>query len=532
MALILAVNPGGSQNAALGRLARELRGHELIGADSSTVAIAAIQRRVPDLVLLPPQADAGQTELLSRLRDVPGGVRILRMPAGASDDLRAFADQIRDYLTAPPGEPPVVPGMASAQLLAAATALAAWVRARRATWAKPVGRQPVREPVWSEPAPVPVVPLHHAAATTAESTSPRWEPPAVPEPREPWTAEEPQQPMFSSIPSPSRVAGRASDSRGRQTGSRVGVQLWGAIARWLPRAAAVAVVAALAWAGVTYGPSLRTTLTTGVAVLESFPPGSEVFIDGRLVGKTPIKTELPAGEHTVEFRDGAKSRTAKIVVPARNQVVESVDWTAKPLGDLHVNSDPGGARVFVDGKFRGTTPLTVDDLPAGAHVVLLETPSGSVRRTVTIETNQTVELNETLVPGWLAVFSPFEVEISEGTQPITPDERGRAMLSPGPHKLRFRNDDLGYNEVRDVEINPTETTTLNLIPQTTINVTATEPAEVSIDGARVGGTPLNRRINLGTHTITVKNAGGDERQITVTATSKPVQIEIDFSKPQ
>lgn len=353
----------------------------------------------------------------------------------------------------------------------------------------------------------------------------------MPESREQWTTEEPEEPTFPSFPS--RPASTASDSRGRKRGSDVGGQLREAIAQWLPRAAALAVVAALAWAGFTYWPSLRTSMTTGVAVLESIPAGSEVFIDGRLVGKTPIKTELPAGPHTVEFRDGATSRTANIVVVARHQVVESVDWTAKPLGNLRVNSEPSGARVFVGGKFRGTTPTTVEDLPAGSHTVLLETSSGSVRRTVTIATGRTAELNESLVPGWLAVFSPFEVEISEGARAITPDERGRAMLSPGPHKLRFRNRDLSYNEVRDVVINPTETTTLNLIPQTTISVTATEPAEVSIDGARVGSTPLsNRRVNLGTHIVTVRSASGNERQIMVTATSKPVQIEVDFSRPQ
>lgn len=532
MALILAVNPGGTQNAALGRLARELRGHELIGADSYAVAISAIQRRMPDLVLLPPKAETGQLELLTRLRDLPVGVRILRMPVVLSTDPREFADQIRDSLSRQPGEELIVPGMASAQLLAAAAAMVAWIRARRATWPKTAAREPA--PV--EPSPVPVISLHRPA--TAPSGAParmtpssRWEMPAMPEPREQWTTEEPEEPAFPSFPS--RGAGIPSKSRGRKRGRDVGGQLRNSIAQMLPRAAALAVVAALAWAGFTYWPSLRTSMTTGVAVLESIPAGSQVFIDGQLVGKTPIRTELPAGPHTVEFRDGARTRTANIVVIARNQVVESVNWTAKPLGNLHVNSVPSGARLFVDGKFRGTTPTTVENLPVGSHVVLLETSSGSVRRTVTIATGKTAELNESLVPGWLAVFSPFEVEISEGTRAITQDERGRAMLSPGSHVLRFRNQDLGYNEVRNVVINPTETTTLNLIPQTTISVTATEPAEVSIDGARVGSTPLsNRRVNLGTHTITVRNAAGQERQVTVTATSKPVQIEVDFSRPQ
>src|SRR5437763_14649593 len=106
------------------------------------------------------------------------------------------------------------------------------------------------------------------------------------------------------------------------------------------------------------------------------------------------------------------------------------------------------------------------------------------------------------------------------------------MIPEGRHRLRFQNRSPGYDEVRTVQIKPTETTTLNLTPQTTIGVTSNEPAEVSIDGAVVGGTPLKgHRISLGTHSIVVRAAGG-ERQMSVEATSKPVQISIDFSKPQ
>ena len=73
MALILAVDPEQRQHAALACLARELDGHELLSAASCADALAALDRRAPDLVLLPvllPQAEEG--ELLSRLRDQTG----------------------------------------------------------------------------------------------------------------------------------------------------------------------------------------------------------------------------------------------------------------------------------------------------------------------------------------------------------------------------------------------------------------------------------------------------------------------------
>jgi hypothetical protein len=200
---------------------------------------------------------------------------------------------------------------------------------------------------------------------------------------------------------------------------------------------------------------------------------------------------------------------------------------------LQVESDPAGARVLVDGVLRGKTPLTVEGLSAGTHDVAIQNQEGTVRRSIAIADGKTAELSESIFSGSLAVFSPFEIEMSEGTRQIPLDDRGRTTLPAGPHKLRFQNRALGYNEVRTVDIKPGETGTLNLVPQTTINISSTEPAEVSIDGARVGSTPIqNLKINLGTRIVTVRNAAGDERRFPVTATAKPVQLDVDFSKPQ
>ena len=134
------------------------------------------------------------------------------------------------------------------------------------------------------------------------------------------------------------------------------------------------------------------------------------------------------------------------------------------------------------------------------------------------------------VSGWVAVFSPFEVSISERGIGVQMDDRGRAMLPPGRHRLRFQNSDLGYDETLTVDVKPADTTTVNLNPQTTLGVTSSAPAEVLIDGTRAGDTPFDGKISLGTHTVTVKTAEA-ERQRTIEATSKPVQLEIDFSQP-
>ena len=52
-----------------------------------------------------------------------------------------------------------------------------------------------------------------------------------------------------------------------------------------------------------------------------------------------------------------------------------------------------------------------------------------------------------------------------------------------------------------------------------------------IDAKPAGETPYEGRLTFGPHTVTVRTTGG-EREIKIDATMKPVQLAIDFSKPQ
>jgi hypothetical protein len=61
-------------------------------------------------------------------------------------------------------------------------------------------------------------------------------------------------------------------------------------------------------------------------------------------------------------------------------------------GGLSVRSDPPGARVTIDGQARGTTPVTLRELPPGEHEVVLEAGGRQVRQVVRIEPGVTAEL--------------------------------------------------------------------------------------------------------------------------------------------
>ena len=188
--------------------------------------------------------------------------------------------------------------------------------------------------------------------------------------------------------------------------------------------------------------------------------------------------------------------------------------------------------MLIDGVFRGTTPLAIDDIRHGEHVVVLDSSEGSVSRLVTIADSNPVVLDERIFSGWVALYSPFDLAVREGARTLAVDDRHQLLLAAGPHELHLENRVLGYEEVRRVDVKPGETLTLQITPpQSDLTVTATRNAQVWVDGALAGDAPLVAfSVALGTHEVIARRAG-EERRVIVTSTVKPVELKVDFSRP-
>jgi hypothetical protein len=62
-----------------------------------------------------------------------------------------------------------------------------------------------------------------------------------------------------------------------------------------------------------------------------------------------------------------------------------------------------------------------------------------------------------------------------------------------------------------------------------VSVTASAPAEVFLDGAKIGDTPLNAvPATIGTHDLVVKRASGSQKRMAITVTVKPFAVNVDF----
>jgi hypothetical protein len=250
------------------------------------------------------------------------------------------------------------------------------------------------------------------------------------------------------------------------------------------------------------------------------------------MGSTPLNVQLPAGQHVLELRRRGATRAQALVIARNGQSSVNIDWTSRPKGQLKVESSPAGAHVLVDGRDVGAAPLTLSEITVGGHTVVLESPEGSVRRRVEIAEGTTEHLTESIFPGWVRVSAPVEVTVSEDGKPVTLDNRSRALLKPGVHQLRIDNTALQFSELHKVEVEPGATATVDIdTALSTLSITSTDPAEISMDGTSLGDAPIvNLPVKLGTRTIVATDRLGNQQRLTITVTSRPAIVDITFHK--
>jgi PEGA domain len=200
-----------------------------------------------------------------------------------------------------------------------------------------------------------------------------------------------------------------------------------------------------------------------------------------------------------------------------------------------VQSQPPGARVFVDGTDRGVAPLTISDLVPGDHEVILQSDAGNARHVVNVQAGSTASLVAPAGPGagsgWVSVKAPFTIEIREHGRMLGTSDSERVMMSAGKHELELVNDTLGYRATRSVQVPAGRVARVNVdLPQGVVNLNATPWAEVWIDGARVGETPIgNLAVAIGPHEVVFRHPQLGEKRHAISVTlGAPVRVSMDM----
>jgi hypothetical protein len=302
----------------------------------------------------------------------------------------------------------------------------------------------------------------------------------------------------------------------------------------------------VALAGVWLYQRRAVATASGTLTIQTSTPGADVFIGGKLAGKTPLTTTLAVGSYDVRLAADGQSRDFNVALASGTSTVRDLEFPvhaavtpATATGALHVQSDQKQAAVSVDGVDRGTSPLTVDGLTPGDHHVVVRGDRGTFRRVVQIKAHETLSLMisssepAAVVPGWLAVTSPVPMQLREEGRLIGTTEADRLMLPSGDHDIELSNDALGYRVTRKITVTPGKTTATAIeLPSALLSVNALPWAEVWIDGERIGETPLaNVSRRIGSHQVVFRHPQFGERTETVLLTLRqPARIGVDMRR--
>lgn len=297
-------------------------------------------------------------------------------------------------------------------------------------------------------------------------------------------------------------------------------------------------------AGAVAAFTLRAPVpSTGALSVETNPPGAEVRIDNAVRGTTPLTLNLAAGQYSLVVQRGSNSKQLNVEIGANATRSYHIEWAAAPLaasiqtGNLSVVSDPAGSTVVVDGSSRGQTPLTIRDLTAGRHEVLVKSSNTTYQRSVQVEAGATASLVVGGAPsgtpswGWITLKTPFPVQVQEAGRVVGTSEIERIMLPPGNHELDFVSAQFGFRQSSEVRISAGRGDPVSLtIPRVAMNINALPWAEVFVDGTRIGDTPLaNVMQTIGEHEIVFRHPQlGEKRQMARLTMRDSLRISVDM----
>lgn len=108
----------------------------------------------------------------------------------------------------------------------------------------------------------------------------------------------------------------------------------------------------------------------GTLNISSMPQGADVIVDGRKVGVTPYMGGVIIGSHSIEIRKIGYASTIENVLVQENQN-HNMDVTLKQTHLVRISTMPNRAKVTLDNKYLGTSPIEVE-MRSGQHHFVIE----------------------------------------------------------------------------------------------------------------------------------------------------------------
>jgi hypothetical protein len=250
-------------------------------------------------------------------------------------------------------------------------------------------------------------------------------------------------------------------------------------------------------------------------VIESDPPGADVYLNNEPVGKTPFSSDKPEGRYEWRVETNLYLPEAGIFELKAGEKVR-LDVVLKPnFGSLFISSSPeGGAEILINGmRMNKSTPVTIPDLPTGEHTLTLSHPWYETKtQKVTVLAGETQNVEVAMKPNFadLTITAESNEEVFvNGARKGLGTWNGR--LSPGvyqvevrkaSHKTATRQLSLKSGDKESIKLEPTPILSVLKIQSTPLD------AEIYLNGKNYGNTPqIVRDLLIGTYELELRKAG-------------------------
>jgi len=284
--------------------------------------------------------------------------------------------------------------------------------------------------------------------------------------------------------------------------------------------------------------------STGRARISTTPSNATLYVDGKMVGRSPVNIDLDPGNHMVTaYMNGYRTETRQFTIVSGQTLDVRIDLQkfAKEY-QFSLVTNPSDAMVQINGSSIGRTPLNVT-LEEGTKNLSVS-KAGYETYTETFVLNRNISKSLTLTP----VVQNYQLSVI--TSPSGADVYvnnayvGRSPLNVtlegGTKNLRIERS--GYETYSETFVlDRSISKSITLSPQVRdykLNVTSSPSnALVYINGTYQGRTPLNLTLREGSYTVRVTADGYEDfstsvsldrdRQVSATLYAKKARLTVE-----
>ena len=266
-------------------------------------------------------------------------------------------------------------------------------------------------------------------------------------------------------------------------------------------------------------------------------PDADIFIDGKLVGNKKYSGQLNEGLHTIEVRkDHYISDIRTITIEKEQQYPISI--TLKPkLGILSIKCDPADAIVTLDNETVGKTPVTLNNILEGEHILKIEKDEyRPYEKRIKITQDQTLVIDTVLILGAaIHITSTPDGSLlkidgeSKGNTPID------LIVKKGQRDIEITKS--GYEIFKtSIDISQDKDYTFEL-KRLVLNLQVSSSpsgASLNINNQDMGKTPLKASLDYGSNDFSLFLNGFKPitKKIEVTEPSQIIKFQFEPLKPR